>query len=149
MQIETTRFGALPIDENHVITFPEGLPGFEGCRQFTFIPHPTPEGADTSPFEWLQSVEDGSLAFLAMNPQVAFPHYTPRLPRTEMETLSLEQDRDEDTRVYTLLTVPKGDPEGITANLLAPVVVNAGARLGKQVVLTSDEYGLRHRLIPN
>ncbi len=31
---------------------------------------------------------------------------------------------------------------------MAPVVVNTRARLAKQVVLNTDQYGLRHRLLP-
>lgn len=149
MQIETTRFGALPIDESHVITFPEGLPGFEGCHRFTLVPHPAPEDGPPSPFQWLQSVEDGSLAFLAMDPCLAFPQYEPRLPQAELESLSLSAGLDAGARLLALLTVPQGDPKGVTANLMAPVVVNPQARVGKQVVAAGDEYGLRHRLLPN
>ena len=70
MQIETTRFGALDIEEGRILDFPEGLPGFEACRHFALVPH-----GEASPFEWLQSVEDGALAFLAMKPHQIFPDY--------------------------------------------------------------------------
>ena len=145
--IQTTRFGQMPVDESCVITFPEGLPGFEGCRRFTLVPHPSPDGSMDSPFEWLQSVEDGSLAFLAMDPRLILPQYDPHLPSDELQSVALE--RADGARLYALLTVPKGDPCGITANLMAPVVVNAHARLGKQIVVSGDSYGLRHRLLPN
>lgn len=145
MHIKTTRFGALDIDERKVITFPDGLPGFEGCRRFALVPH---SGTDkNSPFVWLQSVEDASLAFLAMEPHQAFPDYAPRVPRAEMDSLALT-DETARPRLYSLLTIPQGDPCGITANLMAPVVVNTSARLAKQVVLNTDQYGLRHRLLP-
>ncbi len=149
MMIETTRFGQILVDENCVITFPEGLPGFEGCRRFMLVPHSGADGTKDSPFEWLQSLDDGSLAFLAMDPRLVFPHYDPHLPSGELSSLSLERTDRGGARMYALLTVPKGDPCGITANLMAPVVVNAQARLGKQIVATGDCYGLRHRLLPN
>jgi flagellar assembly factor FliW len=150
MMIETTRFGALPIDENQVITFPKGLPGFEDCRRFTLVPHPVTDGDQPSPFEWLQSVEDGALAFLAMDPRLVFPHYEPALPPAELEDVALAgRAARGEAQLYALLTVPKGDPCAVTANLMAPVVINAQARLAKQIVIASDEYGLRHRLIPN
>lgn len=147
MQIETTRFGALPIDESRVITFPEGLPGFEGCHRFTLVPHPSADGSAPSPFEWLQSVDDGSLAFLAMDPHLAFPQYAPRLPLGELKGLCLDDGDDEEAHLLALLTVPHGDPQGVTANLMAPLVVNREARLGKQVVVSGEEYSLRHRLL--
>ena len=146
MQINTTRFGALTVDESRVLTFPEGLPGFEGCRHFTLVPHPAPSGEECA-FEWIQSVEDCALAFLAIDPHCVFSTYEPQLAYGEMRTLALEHS--DGARWYCLLTVPKDDPCGITANLLAPVVVNPEARLAKQVILSSDEYGLRHRLLPN
>ncbi len=40
MQICTTRFGSVTIDESQIVTFSEGLPGFETTRRFVFLPHP-------------------------------------------------------------------------------------------------------------
>jgi len=147
MHIETTRFGALDVEERKVITFPDGMPGFEEHRLFTLVPHHTADGGKGSPFVWLQSLEDGGLAFLAMETHQAFPDYAPRVPRAELESLALTEEAAR-PRLYSLLTVPLGDPGGITANLMAPVVVNARARVAKQIVLNTDQYGLRHRLLP-
>ena len=143
--IQTTRFGALDVDERKVLNFAEGLPGFEGRRRFALVPHHAEGGDKSSPFVWLQSLEDEGLAFLAMEPHRAFPDYAPRIPRAEMEALALT-DEAARPRLYTLLTVPPGDPCGITANLMAPIVANPRAGLAKQVVL-ADQYGLQHRLL--
>ncbi len=147
MQIETTRFGAISVDENRVITFPEGLPGFEEHRRFMIVPHPSASDSGGVAFQWLQSVEDGTLAFLAMEPSEVFPNYAPRVPAAELEAISVGEKKAAPC-LYTLLTVPKGNPCGITANLMAPVVVNHASRLAKQVVVSGDDYGLRHRLLP-
>ena len=146
MQIETTRFGSLSVDAPKMLTFPDGLPGFEGCRQFTLLPHHMAEGGKGSPFVWLQSLERGDLAFLAIEPHSVFPDYAPRVPRAELDSLCL--DGAAVPRLYSLLTVPQGDPSGITANLMAPILINSSAGVAKQVVLNTDQYGLRHRLIP-
>ena len=142
MQIETSRFGALEIEEGNVFTFPEGLPGFEDRRRFTLIPHNA-----SSPFEWIQSVEDGGLAFLAAKPHQFFPQYSPRVPAGELEALGLDKGVH-GPQLYTLLTVPKGDPCGITANLMAPILINPASRHARQVIVNNDDYGLRHRLLP-
>ena len=147
MTIETTRFGTLDVDDRRVLTFPDGMPGFEDHRLFTLVPHHTADGGKGSPFVWLQSLEDGALAFLAMEPHQSFPDYAPRVPRAEMDALALTEENAR-PRLYSLLTVPKGEPAAITANLMAPVIVNPRARLAKQIVLNTDEYGLRHRLLP-
>ena len=47
------------------------------------------DGDKGSPFIWLQSLEDGALAFLVMEPHQSFPDYAPRVPRGEMEELGL------------------------------------------------------------
>lgn len=147
MNIETTRFGAIDVEERKIITFPDGLPGFEEYRLFTLLPHHLAGSGKGSPFVWLQSLENGGLAFLAMEPHKSFPDYAPRVPRAELEALALT-DESVLPRLYSILTVPVGDPVGITANLMAPVVVNPRARLAKQIVLNTDLYGLRHRLLP-
>lgn len=147
MHIETSRFGALDVEERKVITFPDGMPGFERHRLFTVVPHHNADSGKGSPFVWLQSLEDGDLAFLAMEPHQAFPDYAPRVPRAELESLALTEEAAR-PRLYSLLTIPSGDPAGITANLMAPVVINSRARLAKQIVLNTDQYGLRHRLLP-
>lgn len=144
MQIQTTRFGAVDIDDTRIVTFPDGLPGFENRRCFVLLPHARQGG---SPFEWLQSVEDGGLAFLVMRPHQVFPTYQPRVPVGELEAIGLDKGGPSPL-LYVLLTVPAGDPSGITANLLAPVVINLAARLARQVIVNNDEYSMRHRLLP-
>ena len=144
MEITTSRFGAVEVDAQKVIRFPEGLPGFENRHQFILLPH----GQDgSSPFEWLQSVEDGNLAFLAMRPHQIFPSYQPRIPVAELARIGIDKG-DRTPQLYTLLTIPQGDPTGITANLLAPVVINSDSNLARQVIVNNDEYSFRHRLIP-
>ena len=147
MTISTSRFGDIDVQERKTLTFAEGMPGFEHLRRFTLVPHHTAGGGKGSPFVWIQSLDDGALAFLAMEPHQSFPDYAPRVPRAEMEELGLTGE-DARPRLLTLLTVPPGEPLGITANLMAPLVINSRARLGKQVVLNTDQYGLRHRLLP-
>jgi flagellar assembly factor FliW len=147
MQLETTRFGTLDIDPSKTLTFSDGLPGFEDHHLFTLVPHHNADTGKGSPFVWLQSLEDSNLAFLLMEPHQIFPDYAPRIPRADLESLTLS-DEAVTPRLYALLTIPNGDPCGITANLMAPVLINGRDRVAKQVVLNTDQYGLRHRLIP-
>lgn len=142
MQIETTRFGALEFEEGCVLTFPEGLPGFESRRRFVLVPH-----GENSPFDWFQSVEEGALAFLTMRPHQIFPEYQPRIPVGDLEMIGLEKGAP-GPEIYTLLSVPPGDPHGITANLLAPVLINPVSRRARQIIVNNEEYHLRHRLLP-
>lgn len=144
--LETTRFGPLQVDGLAALTFPDGLPGFEQFRRFVLVPHPTPEGEPASPFEWLQSLDDSALAFLAIAPHSIMAHYAPRLPQSDLAAIGL--DSGEAPQLYALLTVPPGNPHGITANLLAPIAINPTGRLARQVIASDDQYSLRHRLLP-
>ncbi|MCW3061557.1 MAG: fliW [Capsulimonas sp.] len=147
MQIETARFGQINIDENSIITFPDGLPGFEEKRRFAFVSHPSANQDKSSPFLWLQSLEDEKLAFLTAEPRHFFPGYAPRIASADLDALEIGAE-PLGPRLYTLLTVPSGDPIGITANLLAPIAINPVAHIARQVIVAGDDYGLRHRLLP-
>ena len=147
MQIETSRFGQVNVDENAMVTFPEGLPGFEDKRRFVFIAHPSANQDKSSPFLWLQSLEDEKLAFLTAEPRHFFAGYAPRVSSMDLDALEIGRE-PLGPRLYAMLTVPAGDPTGITANLLAPIAINPVARIARQVIAAGDDYGLRHRLVP-
>ena len=68
MKIETSRFGTVEITEEQIFTFPMGLLGFAKYKQFVVIDH-----TEESPFKWLQSVEEGSLAFIITDPLFLWP----------------------------------------------------------------------------
>lgn len=146
MQIETSRFGTLEIDESGIVCFPDGLPGFETHQKFVFIPHRLADPQKTSPFVWLQSMSDAKLAFLMTDPRTFFPDYQPAISSADRQTLGIAEN-DANARIYALLTVPAGNPSGITANLMAPIVVNGERSIARQVVINDDRYGLRHRLV--
>ncbi|MEW6500794.1 MAG: flagellar assembly protein FliW, partial [Thermodesulfobacteriota bacterium] len=42
--------------------------------------------------------------------------------------------------MFLILTIPKGNPQQMTANLLGPVVMNVARRLAKQVLLDPTQY---------
>lgn len=133
----TARFGTIEYGELDVVTFPLGLPGFENHRRFVIINH-----KDGSPFRWLQSVEDGALAFLVVDPATFFSDYAPEMDESDSQFLSLTETTPR--LVYTIVTIPKGNPEAMTLNLAGPIVVNAQNRVAKQIVLTDESFGIRH-----
>lgn len=129
VEVETTRFGPLRVAEAAIITFPEGLLGFENRRRFTLVPQ-----ADTV-FAWLQSLDRPDLAFLLLPPAAAFPDYAP-LDRVEPGAT-----------LWVIVTVPDGRPRDMTANLLGPLLIDAATRQGRQIVVEGDRFTTRHRLL--
>ena len=59
MNIKTTRFGEVEINDEKIIDFEQGIPGFEEETKFVIIPYD-----EKSPFLFMQSVKQEDLAFL-------------------------------------------------------------------------------------
>ncbi|MBV6459612.1 MAG: Flagellar assembly factor FliW [Fimbriimonadaceae bacterium] len=137
MTISTTRFGSIEFDDLDVVTFPTGILGFPDCRRFVLVAH-----KEDSPFRWLQSADNGSLAFLVVDPATFFPEYAPEMEGTDAAFLQLSEDSPR--LVYTMVTIPKGLPGSMTVNLAGPIVINADTRYAKQIVLTDEGYGTKH-----
>lgn len=140
MKIETKYHGLIEVLKEEVVTFPNGLPGFLEEKEFVVIPF-----SEVGTFFILQSVHTPDLGFVLTNPFPIFPDYDFNLENQVVDTLEL--DSAEDVTVYTVLTM--ADPfHSTTANLQAPVVINAKKNLGKQVILTGSPYQTKHNLFP-
>jgi len=139
MTIQTTRFGELTVREDEVVVFPEGILGFAGNTRYSLFPNPT-----GGPLYWLQSVEDGTLAFIVCKPQLFKPDYKISVHPKDLEGLELE--KLEDGEVYCIMVVPPDNPRGMTANLQGPLIINNRRKLAKQVVLVNVDYGTKYRV---
>ena len=134
-----------PVDSGPTaaIEFPHGLPGFESEREFVLAEPPS-----QSPLLFLQSVRTPALSFLAIPVQTVEPDYELQLNPDDITALGL--DPDDLTAVaanllaLALLTVPENAP--VTANLLAPVVVNLARSVAVQSVRLDRRYSHCHPL---
>ena len=141
MKLHTKNFGLLEIEEEKIIAFPEGIPGFEEEKEFVIINNEDEE----NPFCWLQSVNNPDLAFVIINPFLIFSDYTIDLPEAVQEKLKIEDEKD--VAVYSIVVVPK-DLKKMTVNLLGPIIINVRERLGKQVILDDPRYSTKHYIFP-
>lgn len=141
-KVHTLRFGDITIDEDKVIHFEDGIPAFEDEHEFAIIPYDA-----QSPYVFLQSLSTPDLAFLMTVPFVFFPDYEFELDDANQQKLGLEHE--EDLLIYTLLTIPGGKVADMTANLMAPIVINARTKQARQVVLENSPYTTKHRLFQN
>lgn len=132
-RVSTSRFGELSVNPEKIITMTSPFLGFPDSKRFMIKPH-----GEESPFLWLQSLDDPKLAFVAIQAALLIPQYKaeiPSLTRQELQT-SPEQPLE----ILLILTIPKGNPEGMTANLLGPVAINTEKRLAKQVLQDPTRY---------
>ena len=139
MIIESRVLGKIEIDDEKIITFPEGVVGFPDTKRYVLL-HPDEE----SPFGLLQAVDDADLAFMVTEPRGFFPEYHVKYPREELKVISYK--RNDPLVTLVILTMAK-DISEITANLKAPLVFNLRTRLGKQVILYEKEYPTKEKLI--
>ena len=138
--IDSKALGQVTVAEDHIITFPAGLPGFPDERRYALINHHL-----QLPFYCLQSVDNPSLAFIVADPAALVPDYRPRNGTGTLR--ELHANSSEDLRVLVTLTIPPGRPREMTANLMSPLLINPEQRLGKQVVIDKPQYSHQHPLI--
>jgi flagellar assembly factor FliW len=131
-QIETKRFGRFTIDDESIITFPDGLIDFRKLRQFVIV-----GVEDYLPFLIFASLDHSRVCFPIINPLPIFPEYQPRIRGVDMEHLGV--DRKEDVQVYCL-TIFAGKPRRTFINLKNPIVINVTRMLGSQVDLKVESY---------
>ncbi len=142
-QIVTAYFGELDYTEGTVFHFPNGLPGFEQEQAFLFLKRP-----HTEPLLFLQSLSNPRLCFILLPILVVDPTYSVKLDAEDLDALHLPPGRQpkigEDILCAAIVTSGRGAPEGPTANLMAPVVVNLKEQIGVQVIHGGSPYSHRH-----
>ena len=126
--------------ETKQIIFSEGIPGFEKDHKFIII-----QVEDTGPFYYMQSL-DSDLCLLIADPFVFFPDYQIDLPDEVAENLGRDEDQDK-LAVYVVLTL-KEEFKLSTANLKAPIIVNAATWKGIQYIPQQSQYNTKHLLFP-
>ena len=140
-KVNTLRFGEVEVAEDKIVHFADGIPAFEDEHEFVIVPYD-----EESPYVFLQSLATPDLAFLMTMPFVFFPDYEFELDDENQEKLKLY--RQEDMLIYTLITVNNGKVQDMTANLMAPVVLNTANMQARQLVLDKSGYMTKHRLFP-
>ena len=137
MEIESTRFGRLEVDDERIITFPQGLLGFPDHSRFALI-----QTGEENYFFWLQAVEDPNLAFVVTDPTIFFKDYQVPVREETWQDLQLAQETD-----LQCFVICNKVGEWLTGNLLGPIVVNAANRMAQQVVLTEKKWTTRQPLM--
>jgi flagellar assembly factor FliW len=121
------------------LTFVVAPPGLEPLRRFALV-----RLDDDGLIFALRSLEKPDVRLLVVPPRPFFPDYAPVLGEQDRATLGIEDASD----ALVLLVVQPGESiSDSTANLLAPVVVNATTRAAAQVVLTGSDLPLQAPLV--
>lgn len=140
-KVNTSRFGEIEVDEKKIVHFNRGIPAFEDETEFVILPY-----EEESPYYFMQSLKSPDLAFLLTIPFLFFPEYTFEIDDTTISELDIKNQ--DAVFYYAMITIPNGSIRYMTANLLAPVVLNSENMRAKQVVLENSNYTTKHRLFP-
>ena len=140
-KVYTSRFGEIEVDEEKIVHFQNGIPAFEEEKEFIILPYD-----EESPYYFMQSLTTPDLAFLLTIPFLFFPDYTFEIDDETIKELDVKNY--DKLLYYSMITIPNGSIRYMTANLLAPVVINIENMQAKQVVLENSNYTTKHRLFP-
>lgn len=132
-----TRFGRFEVDPTSLISFPEGLPGFEQCRRFVVI-----AADEMAPLQCLHATDGPAASFLTIDPRLVLPGYRCRLSAHDTERLGATDDTP-----LLWLSIVTVQPDGSAyANLRAPIVINPSRMVAFQVMPHNTLYPLRQAI---
>jgi len=139
MEIKSRFFGAQTIDPSTVISFPNGVPGFEDQTRFKLFHQ---EGNPV--IFWLQSLDDDSLVFSVAQPSLFNINYSFTL--TDEEEAILGIDNPADILILIILHKDEDNQENqkptIKGSINFPLIINSAKRIGLQKVLARVEQSI-------
>ena len=120
------------VDSEKILTFPEGIPGFE--KYTTYLLFHKKEN-DILAY-WLESCDSPKVTFTLVDPGQYGISY--QLELTEKEQELLQAKSSADLGVFLILSKHEegeNQPGGLHANIAGPVIINPENRLGLQKVI--------------
>lgn len=122
-----------------VISFVEDVPGLPGLSQCVLV-----SLDDDAMVFALRSVLDPDLRLLVVAPGPFFPDYSTEVADEVVEVLGLERDEQP---LVLLVVNPGSGLADATANLAAPILVNARTRRAVQALQADGDLSLRAPLL--
>jgi flagellar assembly factor FliW len=141
MKAVTRLFGTIDIADDKIITMERGMIGFPNLKKFALIFDEDKKDRDFK-IMWLQSMDDGDIAFPVTDPIHLIEDYNPSV--SEEILAPLGEMTDENTYLLVTVTVPK-NVEDFSINLKAPIVINMDTNKGAQII-TEDDYSVKYKI---
>ncbi|QDU59545.1 Flagellar assembly factor FliW [Planctomycetes bacterium Pan216] len=134
MRLATRRFGEIDVEEDDLLTFPEGLVGLSRHKRFLLLQDP-----ESKQLLWLQSVDFPEFTLATVPSQQVQLNYHIDVHPEEIRCLKL----DNKSEAVVLLILNRVN-EQFAVNLKGPLLLNPHRMLGKQVVLNDPDYEVRN-----
>ena len=137
MEIKSTFLGTQSVDADTIITFPNGIPGFEEDTRFKLFHQ---EGSEV--VYWMQSLDNDELLFSVAQPSHFKINYSFVLTDEEEALLKLEAIDD----IFILIILQKTDESTdkpiIKGSITSPLIINEKTMLGLQKHLPKIEQSI-------
>ncbi len=139
MAITKTVSAQPEIDSGKIITFPQGIPGFEKYTKFTIF-HKEEKGMN---IYWMDSVASPTVTFTIVDPTSYGLHYELQLTDEEQKLL----EADDPKFIAVLLILKKTEKKesvqpGLNANIAGPLILNVKKRIGLQKVIIRPDLSI-------
>ena len=139
MLVKTRFFGEVDIEDEKILTFDNGIMGFEDMKRWTLI-YDIEKGSE-GPISWFQSLDMAELALPVINPYTVTAVYEPVVEDELLKPLG--ELKDEELVTLLTITIPSEDPSKTTANFRAPILINPVNRKGIQVIVNNEDYPIK------
>ncbi len=123
MKLQTYQFGEVEFDDNIIMSFQEGIIGFENLTKYVLLTQ------EDGLFHWLTSVEE---------PEIVFP-------LIQVKLLMKDYSEVEGYEAFGIVKFDK-NPSNITVNLKAPVYLDQDNKSGFQMIFDNDKYPIDYKL---
>jgi len=120
-----------------MITFNEGLPGFETCRQYQLM-----VSAESDPFAIVRGIGPDGPSFVAIDPARVVAGYALVIDPADLGRLG----SDGSQQLLFLCIVTVHEDGRASVNLRAPLVINPASLRGIQIVTPESPYRIDHPL---
>ena len=135
MRIDSTRFGAVTIEPEDILTFPQGLIGWEDLRHWVLLCD-----AENASLGWLQCVSRPEVALPVVSPRKYVPDYQARVKKSQLSSLEITPDHQAFVLAVLAFAVIQGAGKPQWEDLLLLGAVGAaaygyaeGARLSREI----------------
>ena len=123
MLVKTRFFGEVDIEDEKILTFDNGIMGFEDMKRWTLI-YDIEKGSE-GPISWFQSLDMAELALPVINPYTVTAVYEPVVEDELLKPLGEFKDEE----LVTFLTIP--------------ILINPVNRKGIQVIVNNEDYPIK------
>ena len=137
MEIKSMVLGPQSIDEEQIISFPNGIPGFEKDTRFKLF-----HQEDNAVIYWLQSLDNAEVTFSVAEPMQFNINYNFALTSDEETQLKIENSDD----LLVMIILHKNENDSgvpmIKGSINSPLVINTQDRIGLQKNLVKVEQSI-------